>query len=57
MAEGILAVYEAIIVDEILVARVVRGINVDEVNLARVGVVEYRKSVVVVTFNKQVGRI
>jgi hypothetical protein len=57
VSKGIFAVYETIVINEILVTRIIRRINVNEVNLAHVGVVEHRKGVVVVAFYDEVSRI
>ncbi len=57
MAVAVFAVYKSVVVLKVFVTRVVGRVYVDDVNRARVGVVQYGEGVEVIAFNKgMVGR-
>ncbi len=54
MAVAVFAVNEGIVVLKILIARIIRRVNVDYVHLARVGVVQDGEGVEVIAFDEGV---
>ena len=52
MSKCIIFIHKRVIIDEVLIARIIRRIDVDDINLSLMGIAEGSKSLQVVTLNQ-----
>ena len=54
MAKSIVLIYKSVIVDKIFIFGIVRGIDVDNVNLASMGLFQQSETMKVIAFKKKI---